>query len=893
MSQVEHNGCSLHEIENRHLASKTKNLRISYPTSIPDTAELVQIPVVFNVVHLGEPVGEGTNISDQEILQGLDHLNNYYRRKYDPYDPSNASVYEDSDALDTKVEFYLADVDSTCNYSTGIRRFDGRVFEGYEEFGIPYNVGNDNSIKIPTGTHTKRFLNIWLVHEINSESGSVVGYAYYPNGYGLADFGVVCVYDNIFGVLPHEIGHILGLSHEDMSIGNFTGPHSYMIVRESANFYKNKLIGQPLNCSPANENDAAIIEVANMNEVICEGNFSPKVVIKNFGSQALSSCKIQIKNGENIISNFNWSGNLAPLQSDTVEISQINFSSGHYNLNFIVSAPNGNTDQENENDILSLDLNVAGYLTNMPTVSDFENGVPAYLNISSGNKASLSIYDTLGIDESKALVFEGKHHESVSGPLHFEAFNPFYRFKENNAAFFAYASVCIQSEPEKHYKIKYDYFSDSWSTSMLRVLANGKQTKHYIGGRKRAWLKDSTVVSSYNKDNIIVTFQSACSYAYESLEDLNYGDYIIMDNLSIEEIAPAEFEWNVLLDGPARGCVPFTRRYYNESYGAPLPVYYEYLPQKTATTYDTARTIEYPPYYRVEETGIFDLKIYAHFEDGSVDSIYIAELANTTKKPIIRELISVDEPFDWIVDSKRFDVMWEESNLGAYGHSNKSLLLNSVDQTTGYSGFETGFESLPFDFSALNKPYLTFDRSYANGSLSRAESEYLKISVSSDCGDTWEEVYNKNGGELATTEYDFDYYFNLYIPGPEEWATDTVYLPELANSDDVLIRFDFHPSFGNSLYLDNILIANEDEITGLVNINTNERFSIYPNPASHSVYLKNIENPETVSIYNSIGQLIYRTQHESVINLDQLSTGIYTIRVKAGEHYYTSSFIKK
>ena len=33
-----------------------------------DTAQVLTIPVVFHVIHLGEPVGEGTNISDEQIL---------------------------------------------------------------------------------------------------------------------------------------------------------------------------------------------------------------------------------------------------------------------------------------------------------------------------------------------------------------------------------------------------------------------------------------------------------------------------------------------------------------------------------------------------------------------------------------------------------------------------------------------------------------------------------------------------------------------------------------------------------------------------------------------------------------------------------------------------------
>ncbi|MEQ1743820.1 MAG: hypothetical protein ABMA02_00200 [Saprospiraceae bacterium] len=38
-----------------------------------------QIPVVFHVIHLGEQVGQGSNISDAQLLQSLSDLNTYFR----------------------------------------------------------------------------------------------------------------------------------------------------------------------------------------------------------------------------------------------------------------------------------------------------------------------------------------------------------------------------------------------------------------------------------------------------------------------------------------------------------------------------------------------------------------------------------------------------------------------------------------------------------------------------------------------------------------------------------------------------------------------------------------------------------------------------------------------
>jgi len=46
-----------------------------------DTAQVLTIPVVFHILHLGEAVGEVTNISDERILSCVENLNHRLKRK--------------------------------------------------------------------------------------------------------------------------------------------------------------------------------------------------------------------------------------------------------------------------------------------------------------------------------------------------------------------------------------------------------------------------------------------------------------------------------------------------------------------------------------------------------------------------------------------------------------------------------------------------------------------------------------------------------------------------------------------------------------------------------------------------------------------------------------------
>jgi len=69
-------------------------------------------------------------------------------------------------------------------------------------------------------------------------------------------------------------------------------------------------------------------------------------------------------------------------------------------------------------------------------------------------------------------------------------------------------------------------------------------------------------------------------------------------------------------------------------------------------------------------------------------------------------------------------------------------------------------------------------------------------------------------------------------------------------------------------------------------INTNIKFSIYPNPASSMLFIKN-ENRlpiEEISIYNQLGQkLLYINQPEKYIDIKKLQQGIYFMEIISDE----------
>ena len=186
------------------------------------SGDRITIPIVIHVMHLGEPLGVGSNISDAQIYSAVDQLNKAFAGQ-DRYMGPNANI-----------EFAMAANTPDCEYTNGITRTDASQIcvEGdcYQTLGITNK--NEASLKSLSGWPASDYLNIWVVAEIdgNNGQGGIQGFATFPETAPILD-GVVMQH-TAFGYDPeskrnfsvknetrlgtifiHEIGHVLGLYH--------------------------------------------------------------------------------------------------------------------------------------------------------------------------------------------------------------------------------------------------------------------------------------------------------------------------------------------------------------------------------------------------------------------------------------------------------------------------------------------------------------------------------------------------------------------------------------------------------------------------------------------------------------------------------------------------------
>ena len=111
---------------------------------------------------------------------------------------------------------------------------------------------------------------------------------------------------------------------------------------------------------PFFSNEAAVSDVSNVKGTNCSGNAEPKVVLTNFGSNALTSAELEVFVNNIKIKTVQWAGNLATFASETVELGDVNFPVEEENLlEVIINKTNGGDDEAVTNNVAKYTINGA------------------------------------------------------------------------------------------------------------------------------------------------------------------------------------------------------------------------------------------------------------------------------------------------------------------------------------------------------------------------------------------------------------------------------------------------------------------------------------------------------------------------------------------------------
>ena len=414
-----------------------KKIRARKRSTAQRQQAIFEIPVVVHVIHNGEAVGSGTNISDAQVLSQISVLNEDYRRMNADASLTPTEFLPLAGSMD--IEFVLAKQDPEGLATTGIERVQGTkslwsLNDNYELKSLSYWPAED-------------YLNIWVCNLTG-----VLGYSQFPvsdlpglessSDNRLTD-GVVIAY-NAFGseddgpfvltskyrkgrTTTHEVAHFFGLRHiwgddngqcggtdyvndtpnqasetlgcpsaAPMSCGVRTMFQNYLDYTDDVcmNLFTVEQIGRmtsviensPRRASLLSSpglldpvpvaNDLGIRKIISPLDGECNGMVTPTIEVRNYGSNVVSSARITLRVDGVIVETKNFTiTSLSPLQSTTLSFSPTSFTSGVHVVSFEITLTNGITDGGSSNNFLSKSVIVPETIA-LPIVENF-NSVPS------------------------------------------------------------------------------------------------------------------------------------------------------------------------------------------------------------------------------------------------------------------------------------------------------------------------------------------------------------------------------------------------------------------------------------------------------------------------------------------------------------------------------------
>ncbi len=441
---VEYSRSLYPDYERRQLAFEqwiaTKKLQKGQTAHRQKQSPTYKIPVVVHIIHNGEQIGVGPNITDEQVLSQLRVLNeDFNRQNADATDtpPEFASV---AGSLD--VEFVLAKQDPDGLPTTGIIRVNGG------RTGWTYN--DNYTLKARSYWPAEEYMNIWVcnltdqfvgyaqqpVSDLEGLEGSSTnrltdGVVIWHRAFGSDDDGLF-VLDPSFNkgrTTTHEVGHFLGLFHiwgydtgcigtdyvddtpnqgfrtqgcpshpradacsekimfqnfmdytDDRCMNLFTqGQTERMsIVLENSPRRSTLLTSHALEEPQPLANDLGIRTILAPDASVCSNLVTPVIEVRNYGTNTITTAQVRFLLDDEVKQTRNVVLSLAPEASTEITFSAVSIPSGTHEVQFEVLSTNGGADLGTYNNVESSTV-VIPVFSDTPLTVDFETAPEGWI----------------------------------------------------------------------------------------------------------------------------------------------------------------------------------------------------------------------------------------------------------------------------------------------------------------------------------------------------------------------------------------------------------------------------------------------------------------------------------------------------------------------------------
>lgn len=289
--------------------------------------------------------------------------------------------------------------------------------------------------------------------------------------------------------------------------------------------------------------------------------------------------------------------------------------------------------------------------------------------------------------------------------------------------------------------------------------------------------------------------------------------------------------------------------------------------------------------------------------DGETKTGYITVFGQGETLPFVEgfeNVTSFTGSNRWVVSNPGANSAWSITSTAAHTGS-KSTKLANFGQPTGNVD---ELISAPVDLSSINATDgVTLSFRYAYRKTVSTNDDYLKVFLTNNCGDQWDQRKTMHGSSLSNTVV-----ASTWTPAAADWGT--VHMTNVTSAywvDNFRFKFRFESDGGNNIYLDDINIYAGPPSDVIVTAGLDElqlqNATVFPNPADDEVNVR-FTAPAGQTVKVVVTDLLGNILDQHVIQANQgdnlvlLSTetyasGMYMIRLAEGAGSQTMQFIVK